>query len=137
MKPKQPTGRLLDTVARGRHTPSPMPGRSMPARVTCATFALLAALSGPAAGQQSALGYAIDLNHRADDSFKVTAWVGGLSEANAVYQFAATAPGTYQVMDIGRYVRSFEAFDAAGQPVPVERASVNQWKLSDPARVRT
>jgi predicted metalloprotease with PDZ domain len=109
----------------------------MPARVTCATFALLVTLSGPAAGHQSALGYAIDLNHRADDSFKVTAWVGGLSQANAVYQFAATAPGTYQVMDIGRYVRSFEAFDAAGQPVPVERVSVNQWRLSDPARVRT
>jgi predicted metalloprotease with PDZ domain len=109
----------------------------MPARVTFATLALLAALSGRTAGQQSALGYAIDLNDRADDTFKVTAWVGGLTEANAVYQFAATAPGTYQVMDIGRYVRSFEAFDAAGRSVPVERVSVNQWKLSDPARVRT
>ena len=109
----------------------------MPARVTFATLALLAALSGRTAGQQSALGYAIDLNDRADDSFKVTAWVGGLTEANAVYQFAATAPGTYQVMDIGRYVRSFEAFDAAGRSVPVERVSVNQWKLSDPAQVRT
>ena len=40
-------------------------------------------------------------------------------------------------MDIGRFVRSFEAFDAAGRPVPVERVSVNQWRLGDPARVRT
>jgi predicted metalloprotease with PDZ domain len=109
----------------------------MPARVTAATLALLAALSGPAVAQHSALGYAIDLNDRADDSFKVTAWVGGLTQANAIYQFAATAPGTYQVMDIGRFVRRFEAFDAAGRAVPVERVSVNQWKLSDPARVRT
>ena len=109
----------------------------MSARLPFATLALLTALAGPAAGQQSALGYAIDLNDRADDSFKVTAWVGGLTDANAIYQFAATAPGTYQVMDIGRYVRRFEAFDAAGRAVPVERVSVNQWKLSDPARVRT
>ena len=109
----------------------------MSARLPFATLALLTAFAGPAAGQQSALGYAIDLNDRADDSFKVTAWVGGLTDANAIYQFAATAPGTYQVMDIGRYVRRFEAFDAAGQAVPVERVSVNQWKLSDPARVRT
>jgi predicted metalloprotease with PDZ domain len=114
-----------------------MTGSSMSARLPFATLALLTALAGPAAGQQSALGYAIDLNDRADDSFKVTAWVGGLTDANAIYQFAATAPGTYQVMDIGRYVRRFEAFDAAGQAVPVERVSVNQWKLSDPARVRT
>jgi predicted metalloprotease with PDZ domain len=109
----------------------------MSARLPFATLALLTALAGPAAGQQSALGYAIDLNDRADDSFKVTAWVGGLTDANAIYQFAATAPGTYQVMDIGRYVRRFEAFDAAGRAVPVEQVSVNQWKLSDPARVRT
>ena len=109
----------------------------MSARLPFATLALLTAVAGPAAGQQSALGYAIDLNDRADDSFKVTAWVGGLTDANAIYQFAATAPGTYQVMDIGRYVRRFEAFDAAGRAVPVERVSVNQWKLSDPARVRT
>ena len=109
----------------------------MPARVTAATVAFLLALSAPASGQQSPLGYAIDLNDRADDSFKVTAWVGGLTDANAIYQFAATAPGTYQVMDIGRYVRRFEAFDSAGRPVPVERVSTNQWKLSDPARVRT
>jgi predicted metalloprotease with PDZ domain len=114
-----------------------MTGSSMSARLPFATLALLTALAGPAAGQHSALGYAIDLNDRADDSFKVTAWVGGLTDANAIYQFAATAPGTYQVMDIGRYVRRFEAFDAAGQAVPVERVSVNQWKLSDPARVRT
>jgi predicted metalloprotease with PDZ domain len=109
----------------------------MPARASLATLALLAALSATAAAQQSALGYAIDLNDRADDNFKVTAWVSGLTDANAIYQFAATAPGTYQVMDIGRYVRRFQAFDAAGRAVPVERVSVNQWKLSKPERVRT
>ena len=107
----------------------------MPARLVPIVLALL--FVRPAAAQQSALGYAIDLNDRADDRFKVTAWIGGLTEANAIYQFAATAPGTYQVMDIGRFVRSFEAFDAAGRPVPVERVSVNQWKLGDAPRVRT
>ncbi len=109
----------------------------MPARLALAMLALLLALTGSAAAQRSPLGYAIDLNDRAGDRFKVTAWVSGLGEANAVYQFAATAPGTYQVMDIGRFVRSFEAFDVAGRRVPVQRVSVNQWKLGDPSRVRT
>ena len=100
----------------------------------------LAALLGLPAGvaaQGAPLGYAIDVTDRSDDTFRVTAWVSGLTEANAVYQFAATAPGTYQVMDIGRFVRRFEAFDAAGRSVPVERVAVNQWKLSDAPRVRT
>jgi predicted metalloprotease with PDZ domain len=109
----------------------------MPHRSTLIALTLLAGLAGSGGAQQSPLGYAIDLNDRADDTFKVTAWVGGLTEANAIYQFAATAPGTYQVMDIGRFVRRFEAFDAAGKQVPVERVAVNQWRLSDPGRVRT
>ena len=109
----------------------------MPARIALASLALLFCLTGSAAAQRSPLGYAIDLTDRADDTFKVTAWVSGLTADNAVYQFAATAPGTYQVMDIGRFVRSFEAFDAAGQPVPVEQVSANQWRLGDAPRVRT
>jgi predicted metalloprotease with PDZ domain len=109
----------------------------MPARIARAALALLLGLGGSAAAQRSPLGYAIDVTDRADDQFRVTAWVSGLTPDNAVYQFAATAPGTYQVMDIGRFVRSFEAFDAAGKPVPVEQVSVNQWKLGDAPRVRT
>ncbi|HUR94212.1 MAG TPA: hypothetical protein VMY76_06485 [Gemmatimonadales bacterium] len=85
----------------------------------------------------AALSYSIDLNRRSDDLFRVTLRLSGLDSGNAVYQFAATAPGTYQVMDIGRYVRTFEALDARGRPVPAEHISVNQWRLSDPARVRT
>ena len=38
----------------------------------------------------------------------------GLTAENAVYQFASTAPGTYQVMNIGRFVKSFDAFDGRG-----------------------
>jgi predicted metalloprotease with PDZ domain len=105
-------------------------------RLVSLTPALLFALAAAAAAQ-SPLGYEIDVTDRTDDQFRVTAWVSGLTPDNAVYQFAATAPGTYQVMDIGRYVRRFEAFDAAGRPVPVEQVSVNQWRLSDAPRVRT
>lgn len=78
----------------------------------------------------------MDLNDRADSAFKVSLRVNGLRAENDVYQFAATAPGTYQVMDIGRFVRRFEAFDARGLEVATERIGINQWRLSDPRRVR-
>ncbi|WP_080054829.1 M61 family metallopeptidase [Spirosoma aerolatum] len=83
------------------------------------------------------LRYEVNLNDRADDQFKVTLHVSGLTDGNAIYQFASTAPGTYQVMDIGRYVRSFKAFDAKGREVKTEQISTNQWKLDKPAQVRT
>lgn len=102
-------------------------------------FAMLGPLAGAGATTPvpATMAYSIDLNRRADDLFHVTLRVTGLGQENAIYQFAATAPGTYQVMDIGRYVKSFAAYDAKGARVPVEQVSVNQWRLSAPARVRT
>jgi predicted metalloprotease with PDZ domain len=96
-----------------------------------------ATLTSGAQAQQPSLAYSIDLNDRSDDLFKVTLSVEGLTPENAVYQFASTAPGTYQVMNIGRFVRSFEALDARGRALPVEQISVNQWRLSDAPKVRT
>ncbi|SFE93534.1 M61 family metallopeptidase [Spirosoma endophyticum] len=81
--------------------------------------------------------YEVNLNDRADDQFKVTLHVDGLTADNAIYQFAATAPGTYQIMDIGRYVRSFKAFDKKGREVKTEQVSTNQWKFEKPEVVRT
>jgi predicted metalloprotease with PDZ domain len=106
-------------------------------RIFRTLFALLALLPAEARAAPPVLTYRIDLTRRADDQFRVSLSVSGLTAVNAIYQFASTAPGTYQVMDIGRYVREFEALDARGRPVPTERVSVNQWRLSDPGRVRT
>ena len=105
-------------------------------------LALLALVLFPSAAAarpapSASLSYTIDLTRRADDLFHVTLRVAGLTEANAVYQFAATAPGTYQIMNIGRYVNGFEALDGRGRRVAVTRIGMNQWRLAQPARVRT
>lgn len=76
--------------------------------------------------------FIIDLNNINEDQFKVTMIPDKLSEDNDIFQFASIAPGTYQIMDIGRFVRAFHAYDTQGQPVHVEQLSTNQWKLSDP-----
>ncbi len=93
--------------------------------------------SGPtttpsAAPEPGPLAYTVDLTDRTGDTFKVRLQVDDLGPANAVYQFASTAPGTYQVMDIGRFVRQFEAVDASGSSIPSERISTNQWRISRP-----
>jgi len=81
------------------------------------------------------LKYEIDLTDRSDDLFEVTLHVDDLTADNAIYQFAATAPGTYQVMDIGRFVQEFTAYDSSGNKLPVQRISTNQWQLSAPQHV--
>lgn len=83
------------------------------------------------------LAYTVNLNDRSNDTFKVTLDLDTkLSDENAIYQFAATAPGTYQTMDMGRFVSNFKAFDKKGREIAVEKISENQYKLDNPKKVR-
>ncbi|GAB2763672.1 M61 family metallopeptidase [Salinimicrobium soli] len=82
---------------------------------------------------QEAVFYNINLNDRSGDSFKVRVFVDGLTEANAIFQFAATAPGTYDLLNFGNYVSDFKAFNKDYEPLEVSKLSTNQWQLANPA----
>ncbi|WP_299463542.1 peptidase [uncultured Microscilla sp.] len=84
------------------------------------------------------LVYHVNLNDRADDQFKVTLTIEGktLSKQNAIFQFASTAPGTYQVMNMGRYVRSFKAFNKKGKELSTKQLNTNQWEINKIEKVR-
>ena len=77
----------------------------------------------------------VNLNDRSGDTFKVTLFPEPLSASNNVFQFASTAPGTYEVMDIGRFVSSFKAFDRSGTEIATEHSSTNEWTISRPQEV--
>ncbi len=77
----------------------------------------------------------INLNNRTDDVFHVVLYPKDLSQDNNVYQFASTAPGTYEEMDIGRYVKSFKAFDKNENEISTTHSSLNEWTISDPTSV--
>src|SRR5688572_15514516 len=80
--------------------------------------------------------YEINLDDRSGDTFKVRMFVDNLTSDNAIFQFAATTPGTYDIHDIGRFVTSFKAFDEQHKELAVSHASTNQWVLSDPENTR-
>ncbi len=95
---------------------------------------LVFALNGLAA---EPLRYRVDLLDRSGDTFKVVFATSGLSEDQALFQFAATAPGTYQIMDMGRFVRSIQAYDGDRHSLPMRREGINAWRILQPAQVRT
>jgi predicted metalloprotease with PDZ domain len=101
-----------------------------------AALAIVHGASAPTA-KPTTLHYTVDMSNRAAHVFAVSLQVPGLGANNDVFEFAATAPGTYQVMDMGRYVRSFHALDQNGRELPVDHITINQWKISNPAAVRT
>ncbi|TGE19744.1 M61 family metallopeptidase [Hymenobacter elongatus] len=85
---------------------------------------------------QKPLTYTVSIDPTTQDLFEVRLEVPKLGKEQSIYQFAATAPGTYQVMDIGRFVRKFEAFDAGNKPLAVKQLSTNQWQLQQPEKTR-
>ena len=117
--------------------------RSRPA--AGALLALLSTLAAPreASAQASAraaapapLRYTVDIVRPTRHAIAVTLRVDSLTRGDSVFQFAATAPGTYQTMDVGRFVRDFRATDARGRPIATRRLSANQWHIAAPQRVR-
>lgn len=76
----------------------------------------------------------VDLNDRTSHIFNVTLVPEKLTDENKIYQFASTAPGTYQTMDIGRFVRTFKALDASGNEIETKHLSTNQWEISAPSK---
>ncbi len=76
--------------------------------------------------------YEINLDDLSDDTFKVRMFIDNLTSANAIFQFPATTPGTYDIHDIGRFVIAFKAFDNDYEELAVTHPSTNQWQLSDP-----
>ncbi|CDF80061.1 peptidase, M61 family [Formosa agariphila KMM 3901] len=79
--------------------------------------------------------FEVNLLDRSNDTYKVTVTPPTLTDANSIYQFASTAPGTYQVMDIGRYVKHFKATDAEGHELATNQVTTNQFQLTSPEKI--
>ncbi len=98
------------------------------------TIVLIMMGSFAVAQNQIQLNYTVDPTQNLD-TFYVTAQIIGLVDENNIYQFASTAPGTYQTMNIGRFVSDFKALDRKGKELKINKLSVNQYEILKPKRV--
>src|SRR5215218_9733915 len=76
-----------------------MPPSSTPLRVLFAVVFLLLLAAASLRAQE--LRYTVDLRERGGHTISVSLRVDSLPAGDSLFQFAATAPGTYQTMDIG------------------------------------
>ena len=81
------------------------------------------------------ISFLVNLLDRSNDTFKVQVTPPELSVKNNVFQFAATAPGTYETMNIGRYVSGFKAYDSQGNELETKKISINQYQLAAPEKI--
>jgi predicted metalloprotease with PDZ domain len=80
--------------------------------------------------------FIVDLSDTVTHTFNITLYPEQLTDKNKIYQFAASAPGTYELMDVGRFVRSFHAYDNNNKEIPTKQVSTNQWEISTPTQTK-
>lgn len=104
------------------------------AAFVCAAF--LYNVPSAVASNGDPVRFTIDMTGPSTDTFLVEVNVRRLGKNNNVYQFASTAPGAYQVMDIGRFVSDFRAYDKRGRQLEVSQLETNQFRIEKPKKVR-
>lgn len=90
---------------------------------------MIASLTLPLQAGSLELSYRVDLTRLDADSFFVMLQVRGIQTDSAVFQFPTTAPGTYSVLDPGRFVGGFRALDGQGRELPTRRTTTNQYVI--------
>ncbi|AWV97580.1 M61 family metallopeptidase [Arcticibacterium luteifluviistationis] len=99
------------------------------------TLALLL-FAGPLFSQ-TAINFEIDVTKNTDTFYVSVDLEKQLSKENNIYQFAATAPGTYQTQNIGRFISDFKAFNKKGKEIKVTYKAPNQYIISKPHKVKS
>lgn len=78
--------------------------------------------------------YDVNLREIRDDRLTVKLAVYDFKADEAVFNFPRIVPGIYGAMDFGRNIVHFKAM-ADGDTLPVERLSVNSWKIRNARRL--
>jgi predicted metalloprotease with PDZ domain len=92
---------------------------------------LIVISTGFASSDTQQVTFEVNVLNYQDDLFHVTVYTEGLTEGNNIYNLPSTVPGTYDLLDFGRFVKSFKAYDENGNELEVDRISTNRWQISD------
>jgi len=71
----------------------------------------------------------IDLTKVNNDLLEVKLITPKIDSTTIIYNIPKIVPGTYQVYNFGQYVMDFEAFDADGRALSVNKLDENRWQI--------
>lgn len=80
--------------------------------------------------------YHIELKDNSEDVIKVKLKIEKGNLSGGIFQFVSSIPGTYQILDIGRYIKNLKVYNKKGKIINTEKISANQWKISEPDKAK-
>lgn len=100
-------------------------------RMRSLVLSLLIAFFLPCYAQQGII-VNLDLRDQTNDRLEVELVIPPLGDAPLVFALPRIVPGIYGVMDHGRLAGRVEAFNANGEPLPIQRIDVDRWSIPQP-----
>ncbi|HEY0029800.1 MAG TPA: peptidase M61 [Bacteroidia bacterium] len=73
----------------------------------------------------------VDLTKCPDDKLVIELITPRMNDAEVLYRLPKMVPGTYEILNFGRFVSNFVASDSLGNPLAVEHTDVNSWKINN------
>ncbi|MFL5762398.1 MAG: peptidase M61 [Bacteroidia bacterium] len=80
--------------------------------------------------------FTVDLNQCVNDKLRIELTVPDLNTGEAIYRLPKIVPGTYEILNFGRFVSDFEAYDTDGKPLAVDHPDANTWKVRNGERLK-
>ena len=77
--------------------------------------------------------YAVSIPDPASETFVVTADIYGVTPDTMTFYFPVWAPGAYDIINFGTYVREFSATTGKGKALEAVHPDVNTWKIVSPS----
>lgn len=78
---------------------------------------------------------AIDLTKVTEDKVPVTINPGRFTQDTVTYRLPRVIQGTYSISDFGKYIENIKAFGYNGETLPVTKADVNTWTITNASQL--
>lgn len=73
--------------------------------------------------------FSVDLTKCVKDKLSVELITPDMESEEVIYRLPKIVPGTYEILNFGRFVSDFKAFDTTGKEMVVEKLDLNSWKI--------
>jgi predicted metalloprotease with PDZ domain len=91
--------------------------------------ALVLCPAGLAAAQDAPVRYQVSIPEPEHHWLEVAVTFPDLGTAPLAARMSRSSPGRYAVHEFAKNVFQFQAFDAAGRPIPASRPGVDEWRI--------
>ena len=73
--------------------------------------------------------FSVDLTKCVKDKLLVELITPEIKSETVIYRIPKIIPGTYEILNFGRFVSNFKAVDTLGNEIQIEKLDVNSWKI--------